>query len=106
METDYRRMLEDFNQQIETLVAERTMSLMALTVADRVRNPAHVIEGVCRRLAEREEMSAKVREGMELIGQETGKLKKIVDEFRTSLRVSALSSPLKILMLLSRRLPL
>jgi signal transduction histidine kinase len=86
METDYKRMLEDFNQQIETLVAERTMSLMALTIADRVRNPTHVIEGVCRRLAEREEMSAKVREGMELIGQETGKLKKIVDEFQDLLK--------------------
>lgn len=86
METDYKRMLEDFNQQIETLVAERTMSLMALTVADRVRNPTHVIEGVCRRLVEREEMSAKVREGMELIGQETGKLNKIVDEFQDLLK--------------------
>jgi signal transduction histidine kinase len=81
MEAEYKRILEDFNQQIETLIAERTMSLMALTVADRIRNPAYVIEATCRRLAEKEEMSGKTREGLELIGQEAGKLEKIVDEF-------------------------
>jgi signal transduction histidine kinase len=86
METDYKRILEDYSQQIETLIAERTMSLMALTVADRIRNPAHVIEGVCRRLGEKEEMSGKVREGMGLIGQEAEKLNRIVEEFQDLLK--------------------
>ncbi|SPP99705.1 putative Sporulation kinase A [Candidatus Sulfobium mesophilum] len=86
MEADYKRILEDFNQQIETLVAERTMSLMALTVADRIRNPAYVTRTVCKRLADREEMSVKVREGLELIGQQAEKLGKIVDEFQAFLK--------------------
>ncbi len=86
MEADYKRILEDFNQQIETLIAERTMSLMALAVADRIRNPAYVIRGTCRRLAEKEKMSGKTREGLELIGHEAGKLEKIVDEFQDFLK--------------------
>jgi hypothetical protein len=49
MEKDYRKILEDFNSEIEALIAERTMTLMALTVADRVRNPATVIGGLAGR---------------------------------------------------------
>ncbi len=86
MEADYKRILEDFNRQIETLVAERTMSLMALTVADRIRNPAYVTRTVCKRLTEKEEMSIKVREGVELIGQQAEKLEKIVGEFQDFLK--------------------
>jgi putative two-component system response regulator len=39
VEKEYRRILEEFSQNIESLVAERTTNLMALAVADRVRNP-------------------------------------------------------------------
>lgn len=85
-EADYKRILEDFNQQIETLIAERTMSLMALTVADRIRNPAYVTRTVCNRLVSREEMSANVREGLELVRQQAEKLEKIVDEFQGLLK--------------------
>jgi signal transduction histidine kinase len=86
LETDYKRILEDFNQQIETLIAERTMGLMSLTVADKIRNPAYVIKGVCKKLAEREQMSEKTREGLELIGREAGKLETLVDEFQNILK--------------------
>jgi len=56
MEREYRHLLEEYNQEIETLVPERTMSLMALTLADKIRNPASVIGLTCRRLLEKEEV--------------------------------------------------
>ncbi|MDI6800994.1 MAG: hypothetical protein QMD01_02895 [Thermodesulfovibrionales bacterium] len=40
-------------KEFETIVAERTTSLMALTVADRVRNPATVIGWTCRKILEK-----------------------------------------------------
>lgn len=89
MEADYRRILEDFNLQIEALISERTMSLMALTVADRIRNPACVIKATCRKLTEKETMSGKTRECLKLIGEEAGKLDKIVDEFQGLLKTKS-----------------
>jgi putative two-component system response regulator len=50
MEKDYRKILEEFHREIETLISERTMNLMALTVAHKVRNPATVIGGLCRQM--------------------------------------------------------
>ena len=35
MENDYKRLLEEYNQEIEALVAERTMGLVALTLATK-----------------------------------------------------------------------
>lgn len=86
METEYRRILEEFNQELETLVAERTMSLMALTVADRVRNPASAIGGTGRRLLEKEELPERVREGLQSIVDEAEKLDGIVRDFQEILK--------------------
>ncbi|MFO0753758.1 MAG: response regulator [Thermodesulfovibrionales bacterium] len=86
MEAEYRRILEEFNQELETLVAERTMSLMALTVADRVRNPASAIGGMGRRLLEKEELPERVREGLQSIVDEAGKLDSIVRDFQEILK--------------------
>ena len=49
-EKEYKDMLERFNQELEALVSERTMSLMALRLADRVRTPAAVIGWTGKRL--------------------------------------------------------
>ncbi|TAN42866.1 MAG: DUF3365 domain-containing protein [Nitrospirae bacterium] len=40
----------NLNREIEDIVAERTMSMVGLRVADRVRNPITVIGGHCRQL--------------------------------------------------------
>ncbi|MDP2156337.1 MAG: response regulator, partial [Nitrospirota bacterium] len=54
MEADYRQILEELNAEVETLITERTMGIMALTVADRVRNPATTIAWTCKRMLEKE----------------------------------------------------
>lgn len=78
--------LTELNHELETLVAERTMSLMALTVADRVRNPAAVIGWTCRRIIEKEEISEKLGENLKDVIDESQKLETIVKDFETLLK--------------------
>jgi signal transduction histidine kinase len=86
MERDYRKILEEFNLEIETLISERTMNLMALTVADKVRNPATVIGGLCRHMMERTDVPAEFEGYLKDIVEETGKLEKIVTDFNGLLK--------------------
>ena len=86
MEKDYRKILEEFNREIETLISERTMNLMAMTVADKVRNPATVIGVLCRQLMERGDVPEEVRRYLSDILEETGKLEKIVTDFSDALK--------------------
>lgn len=78
--------LTELNQELETLVAERTMSLMALTVADRVRNPAAVIGWTCKRIMESEGLTEKLEESLKGVIDETEKLETIVKDFETLLK--------------------
>jgi PAS domain S-box-containing protein len=83
---EYRDMLEGFNQQLENLVAERTMNLLAMTLADRVRNPSSVIGATANRILRKEECSEKAKEGFRLIINEAVKLDKTVKDFQTMLK--------------------
>lgn len=85
-EEDYKHLLEEYNREIETLVAERTMSLMALTIADKIRNPATVIGLTCRRLIDKEEDPAILKGKLHDIMQEAEKLDMLVTEFESLLR--------------------
>lgn len=85
-EREYKRMLERFNLELETLVAERTTSLMALQLADRVRNPATVIRWTCRKILEKPGASEKLRESLDVISEEAGKLETMVKDFQTLLK--------------------
>ena len=78
--------LTELNQELETIGAERTMSLMALTVADRIRNPAAMIGGRCRRLMARENVSREEREGLQYILEGANNLDKIVKDFEAFLK--------------------
>ncbi|UCD36406.1 MAG: PAS domain-containing protein [Nitrospiraceae bacterium] len=78
--------LTELNKELETIGAERTMSLMALTLADRVRNPAAVIGGRCRRIFEKEDVSGSLREGLQSISEAAAKLDQIVRDFETLLK--------------------
>ena len=78
--------LTELNQELETIGAERTMSLMALTVADRVRNPAAMIGGRCKRLLKKEEVSESLREGLQYIIEGAAQLDKIVSDFENLLK--------------------
>ncbi len=86
MEQDYKRLLEEYNQEIETLVAERTMSLMALTIADKIRNPASVIGLTCKRILSKEEFPDKFRPKIGDIAVEAEKLDGIVRDFQALLK--------------------
>ncbi len=76
MEKDYKNILED-NQEMEALIAERTMNLMALTVADRVRNPATVIGYMGKKMLQRKDISEDFKENLVSIIEETEKLQNI-----------------------------
>jgi signal transduction histidine kinase len=86
MEKDYRKILEEFNREIETLISERTMNLMALTVADKVRNPATVIGGLCRQMMASGDVPDKFAGYLTDINEEAGKLEKIVTDFQALLK--------------------
>jgi signal transduction histidine kinase len=85
MEEDYKHLLEEYSQEIETLVSERTMGLMALSIADKIRNPATVIGLTCRRLLEKEMEPDRFREKLNDIIREADKLDTIVKNFETLL---------------------
>jgi signal transduction histidine kinase len=86
VEKDYRDRLEELNRGMETLVAERTMSMMALTIADKIRNPAVVLGMTCRRLLT-EELPEKLKVTVASICQEAEKLENIVADFGELLKI-------------------
>ncbi len=86
MEKDYRHLLEEFNREIEALITERTMNLMAMTVADKVRNPAIVIGRIAKKLSEKNNISPDISENLKCIIEETEKLDNIVKDFHEMLK--------------------
>ena len=86
MEKSYKHLLEEFNQEIETLVSERTMNLMALTIADRVRNPAMVIGCKAKKMAEKKDVPEDFRKDLLCILEETEKLQTMVKDFHNLLK--------------------
>lgn len=85
-EKDYRHLLEEYTRGIEALVAERTVSLLALTIADKIRNPATVIGLTCKKILEGREGPQKIREQVAAIEAEAGKLEAIVLQFHSLLK--------------------
>lgn len=84
---EYRDMLERFNQEMESLVAERTMNLVAMTLADRVRNPAAVIGATANRVLRKAEYPEKgIEEHIRLIISEAEKLDNTVKDFQYMLK--------------------
>ncbi len=86
-EKEYKDMLERFNQELETLVAERTMSLMSLKLADRVRTPAAVIGWTGKRILERGDGLEKIKENVSKIIEEAEKLEITVKDFQSLLKI-------------------
>jgi signal transduction histidine kinase len=86
LEKDYKKILEDFNSEIEALISERTMNLMALTVADRVRNPTTVIGGLSRQMMEIRDLPEHVASALRDIVEEVTKLENIVTDFQAVLK--------------------
>lgn len=78
--------LTELNQQLETIGAERTMSLMALTIADRVRNPSAMIGARCNRILAKQNIPEEARESFKYIAEGAAQLDMIVKEFETLLK--------------------
>jgi PAS domain S-box-containing protein len=83
---EYRDMLERFNQELENLIAERTMNLLAMTLADRVRNPSSVIGATANRVLRKADCSENAKEDFRLIINEAEKLDKTVKDFQAMLK--------------------
>lgn len=86
MEKDYKHTLEELNQELETLISERAMNVMALAVADKVRNPATTIGWIGRRMLEKEDVPERLKEGLAIILGEAKKLETIVRDFHAFLK--------------------
>ncbi len=83
---EYSNMLERFNSELESLVAERTMNLLALKLADETRTPAAIIGGTSRRIIEKGGIRAEAREDISVIMDEARKLEDIVRDFQSLLK--------------------
>lgn len=80
--------LAELTSTMESMVAERTLGMLSLTVADKIRNPTSIIGGTCRHVLEhdRENMPESLRNSLELIVEEAAELEKIVKDFETLVR--------------------
>ena len=85
-EKNYKHLLEEFNRDIEVLLAERTMGLLALTIADKIRNPATVIGLIGRKILEGRDAPGSIQDHLRVIVAEAEKLDSIVANFRSFLK--------------------
>jgi two-component system sporulation sensor kinase A len=79
-------MLERFNKEIETAIAERTMSLLALKLADRVRNPALVIGLTARKSLASPAIDLELKESLKRILEQAENLDATVSDFQAILK--------------------
>jgi signal transduction histidine kinase len=82
MEITSRGILE-LNRQMEALVIERTMSEMALGMADGIRNPLHIIGGFSHRLLRKTDPDDPARIWATAIAAEAKRLELLVERFET-----------------------
>jgi signal transduction histidine kinase len=85
LEATTRDVLE-LNREMETLVMERTMSEMALGIADGIRNPLHIIGGFSQRLLRKAAPDDPARTWAEAIAQEARRLECMVERFEALAR--------------------
>jgi signal transduction histidine kinase len=85
LEATTRDVLE-LNRETEALVMERTMSEMALGVADGIRNPLHIIGGFSHRLLRKAAPDDPARAWAEAIAKETRHLERMVERFEALAR--------------------
>lgn len=90
---DARKRVEDINVEVmtvnhdmEAIISERSMNLLALSVADKVRNPITAIGGTLRRLLKKELLAPSLKERIQEIIGEAEKLEAIVRDYETILQ--------------------
>lgn len=77
---DISKEVLNLNHEMEDIVAERTMGMVGLRVADRIRNPVTVIGGLCRQLSKKETEGIP-KDKLEDLLSECQKMEKIVADF-------------------------
>jgi signal transduction histidine kinase len=80
LEATSREILE-LNREMEALVIERTMSEMALSIADGIRNPLHIIGGFSQRLLKKTSPEDPTRDWGACICKEAKRLEHMVEHF-------------------------
>lgn len=70
----------NLNREMEDIVAERTMGMVGLRVADRIRNPVTVIGGLCRQIFKKD-IEGIPRDKLQDILDECQRMENIVAEF-------------------------
>ncbi len=80
LEATSREILE-LNREMEALVIERTMSEMALGMADGIRNPLHIIGGFSHRLLKKTSPDDPARVWAAHIAKEAKRLEQMVERF-------------------------
>jgi signal transduction histidine kinase len=80
LEATSREILE-LNREMEALVIERTMSEMALSIADGIRNPLHIIGGFSQRLLKKTTSEDPARNWAACICKEAKRLEHMVEHF-------------------------
>lgn len=81
----YKHMLERFNKELEAMVSERTMSLISLKLADRIRTPVTVIGWTGKKLLQGGDLSEKYISRLSSIIEEAESLEATVKEFESLL---------------------
>jgi signal transduction histidine kinase len=71
------------NKEMEALVMERTMSEMALGIADGIRNPLHVIGGFSNRLLKKTASDDPARNWAQAIAEAAKRLEQMVERFES-----------------------
>jgi signal transduction histidine kinase len=71
------------NKEMEALVMERTMSEMALGIADGIRNPLHVIGGFSNRLLKKTALEDPARNWALAIAEAAKRLEQMVERFES-----------------------
>lgn len=92
MEKDYKKRIEEMNAEIlnmnremENIAIERTISMLGLKIADRIRNPVTIIGGLCHQIIKRG-VDEKTRESVQEILNECNRIEKIVADFDNLVR--------------------
>ncbi len=78
--------LASMNAELEGVAAERSLNLMALRVADRVRNPATIIGAIVLRLFNSPDLSEPVRKKLMDVREASDRLDVIVREYEEILK--------------------
>ncbi|MDA8326003.1 MAG: HAMP domain-containing sensor histidine kinase [Nitrospiraceae bacterium] len=84
--SDLNAELASMNAELEGVASERSLNLMALRVADRVRNPASVIGAIVLRLFNTPDLSEPVRKKLMDVREASGRLDLIVREYEDILK--------------------